>query len=132
MIGNSPSSCNGGPLFLFDGEVHGLKILAASSKCTRLTVRRACRSRQTASAQRPMMAVFNNLVIYDQQVKQKDLVRIAVSNGLRCVLNWSRSSMGTVKVVAELFGVASSTAKSSSYACAGIFGSSSVCVTWWR
>ena len=30
-----------------------------------------------------MMAVFNNLVIYDRQVKQKDPAQIAVSNWLR-------------------------------------------------
>ena len=30
----------------------------------------------TAFSQRPMMAVFNNLVIYDQQVKQNSLASI--------------------------------------------------------
>src|SRR5580704_1713347 len=45
----------------------------------------------TAFSQRPMMAVFNNLVIYDQQVKQNSLASIVPD----LATGWSWNEDGT-------------------------------------
>ena len=66
---------------------------AGSSNPTRSTARRACRStrKSTVFALRPVMGVFNNLVIYDQHVKQNSMQSIVPE----LAKSWSWDEDGT-------------------------------------